>query len=141
MNLWVLTPTHLKNDAFYFKNQTIGIPPPARFLARPAGLLRHLAKFAYANRHTAVCLFAAVRTAFSQVQILGRLFQKSNHRHTAAGQIFGAPCRIRTCDLRIRNPMLYPAGLRARCAYITIYYQKIQANIKKSPIWAIFTGR
>ena len=92
-----------KKRCILFQKSNHRHTPPARFLARPAGLLRHLAKFAYANRHTAVCLFAAVRTAFSQVQILGRLFQKSNHRHTAAGQIFGAPCRIRTCDLRIRN--------------------------------------
>ena len=26
---------------------------------------------------------------------------------------FGAPDRIRTCDLRIRSPLLYPAELRA----------------------------
>ena len=26
----------------------------------------------------------------------------------------GAPCRIRTCDLRIRSPLLYPAEPRAR---------------------------
>jgi hypothetical protein len=26
----------------------------------------------------------------------------------------GAPCRTRTCDLRIRSPLLYPAELRAR---------------------------
>ena len=41
------------------------------FLGRMTGLLRHLAKFAGANRRTAVRLFAAVRTASSQVQILG----------------------------------------------------------------------
>ena len=33
------------------------------------GLLRHLAKFADANRRTAVRLFAAVRTALSPVLI------------------------------------------------------------------------
>ena len=49
---------------------------------RPPRSLRHLAKFATANRHTAVCLFAAVRPAFSQVQILG-LAQKSNRRFPA----------------------------------------------------------
>ncbi len=27
---------------------------------------------------------------------------------------YGAPCRIRTCDLRLRRPTLYPAELRAR---------------------------
>jgi hypothetical protein len=27
---------------------------------------------------------------------------------------YGAPGRIRTCDLRIRSPALYPAELRAR---------------------------
>jgi hypothetical protein len=27
--------------------------------------------------------------------------------------IVSAPCRIRTCDRRIRSPMLYPAELRA----------------------------
>ena len=27
--------------------------------------------------------------------------------------IFGAPDRIRTCDLRIRSPLLYPAELQA----------------------------
>src|ERR1700719_698800 len=26
----------------------------------------------------------------------------------------GAPCRTRTCDPRIRNPLLYPAELRAQ---------------------------
>ncbi len=30
--------------------------------------------------------------------------------------VIGAPCRIRTCDLRIRSPVLYPAELRARAA-------------------------
>src|SRR3989339_814708 len=29
---------------------------------------------------------------------------------------FGAPDRIRTCDLRLRRPVLYPAELRAPCA-------------------------
>ena len=34
------------------------------------------------------------------------LFQKSNHRHTAAGQIFGAPCRIASppCKICLRKP-------------------------------------
>ena len=27
--------------------------------------------------------------------------------------IYGAPGRIRTCDLRIRSPLLYPAELQA----------------------------
>ena len=47
----------VKNDGLFLK------------LARPAGLLRHLVKSAFADRHTFVCLFTAVRTAFSQVQI------------------------------------------------------------------------
>ena len=29
-------------------------------------------------------------------------------------RLAGAPCRSRTCDLRIRSPVLYPAELRAR---------------------------
>ena len=35
-----------------------------------------------------------------------------------APQMTGAPCRIRTCDLRIRSPLLYPAELRARTGWI-----------------------
>ena len=34
------------------------------------------------------------------------------HRHYCV--LVGAPGRARTCDLRIRNPLLYPAELRAR---------------------------
>ena len=30
--------------------------------------------------------------------------------------VFGAPGRIRTCDLRLRRPVLYPAELRAHLA-------------------------
>ena len=30
------------------------------------------------------------------------------------GGLYGAPDRIRTCDLRLRRPTLYPAELRAR---------------------------
>ncbi len=34
----------------------------------------------------------------------------------------GVPDRIRTCDLRIRNPMLYPAELRGhRCCDICYF--------------------
>ena len=31
-----------------------------------------------------------------------------------SGRSHGAPSRIRTCDLRIRNPLLYPTELWAR---------------------------
>ena len=37
---------------------------------------------------------------------------RGNSRNTL--KINGAPGRIRTCDLRIRSPALYPAELRAR---------------------------
>ncbi len=36
------------------------------------------------------------------------------HAFFTASKIYGAPGRIRTCDLRIRSPELYPAELRAR---------------------------
>ncbi len=35
-------------------------------------------------------------------------------RKPAPARKAGAPGRIRTCDLRIRSPLLYPAELRAR---------------------------
>ena len=31
----------------------------------------------------------------------------------------GTPCRIRTYDLRLRRPLLYPTELRAHCEVIT----------------------
>jgi hypothetical protein len=36
----------------------------------------------------------------------------------------GGPDRTRTCDLRFRKPLLYPAELRdqSRCVYSTLYY-------------------
>lgn len=37
---------------------------------------------------------------------------KQPHRQLAGPDKNGAPCRIRTCGLRIRNPMLYPTELR-----------------------------
>ncbi len=35
----------------------------------------------------------------------------------------GAPGRDRTCDPRLRRPMLYPTELQARAAIIAIYMQ------------------
>ncbi len=34
--------------------------------------------------------------------------------HSPHGEIHGTSDRIRTCDLRIRNPLLYPAELRTQ---------------------------
>ncbi len=39
---------------------------------------------------------------------------KSRERQDPSGLKDGTPGRTRTCDLRIRNPLLYPAELRAR---------------------------
>ena len=36
----------------------------------------------------------------------------------------GAPGRIRTCDLRIRSPVLYPAELLAQCKRSDLYRKK-----------------
>ena len=38
----------------------------------------------------------------------------SGDNHSDFISFFGAPGRIRTCDLRLRRPVLYPAELRAR---------------------------
>ncbi len=85
-------------------------------LARPAGL-------ADANRHTPVCLFAAGRTA--PCRRFESKFPATCKSYDCAFNL-GAPCRIRTCDLRIRNPMLYPAGLRAHSAYSILSFGKFQ---------------
>ena len=34
------------------------------------------------------------------------------------GKAYGTPCRIRTCDLRLRRPTLYPAELKAHTLYL-----------------------
>ena len=63
----------------------------------------------------------------SQVQILEPTQNKKHPRLTPwVSFISGAPCRIRTCDLRIRNPMLYPAGLRAHVHYFILSFRKFQ---------------
>ena len=41
--------------------------------------------------------------------------------------INGAPGRIRTCDLRIRSPLLYPAELQA------LFYSQDSSSIKIVP--------
>jgi hypothetical protein len=38
----------------------------------------------------------------------------SYEKHRLRGKTRTAPCRTRTCDPRIRNPLLYPAELRAQ---------------------------
>ncbi len=43
------------------------------------------------------------------------VFFKMNH-----WEMTGVPGRARTCDLRIRNPLLYPTELRAQTVMITL---------------------
>ena len=51
---------------------------------------------------------------------------------TMSGQIGdridSAPCRTRTCDPRIRNPLLYPAELRAQREYRIISVPSVSAT-------------
>lgn len=56
-------------------------------------------------------------SVFIMQQLIARLTKSSNkkclyQKRTAKDN--GTPYRIRTCDLRIRNPVLYPAELRER---------------------------
>ena len=47
--------------------------------------------------------------------------------------MFGTPGRIRTCDLRIRSPTLYPAELRAHIGFIRtepVFYLKGRESVK-----------
>ena len=37
----------------------------------------------------------------------------------------GTPGRIRTCDLRIRSPLLYPTELQAHVSYVWCNYHKL----------------
>ena len=46
----------------------------------------------------------------------------------------GAPCRIRTCDLRIRSPLLYPAELRARADWIPCGARRRQSAPRPSSV-------
>ena len=39
-----------------------------------------------------------------------------------SGGVFGLPDRIRTCDHRNRNPVLYPAELRAEIDISVLYH-------------------
>ena len=50
----------------------------------------------------------------------------------SGGLNFGTPYRIRTCDLQIRNLMLYPAELRAHMRYILYYF--LENSSHKTPI-------
>ena len=47
-------------------------------------------------------------------RIVDYLEDKKGRTWCPAWRFSGAPCRARTCDLRIRSPTLYPAELRAR---------------------------
>ena len=51
--------------------------------------------------------------------------------HTKHFAKYGAPEGIRTPDLRIRNPMLYPAELRAHDAYSILKLLRFQAPTNK----------
>lgn len=37
-------------------------------------------------------------------------------------KIIGPPCMIRTCDQRIRSPLLYPAELRAELQVNDVFF-------------------
>lgn len=65
-----------------------------------------LAKFAYENRHTFVCLFTAVQPALSLVLISAP--QTHYKKHTTRVRFFynGADNRIRTGDTRYHKPVL-----------------------------------
>lgn len=68
------------------------------------GLLRHLAKFADANRRTDVRLFAAVRTAFFAGSHPHPYTEIKNARWALF--ISGADDRIRTGDIWYHKPTL-----------------------------------
>ena len=44
-------------------------------------------------------------------------------------QIVGTPGRIRTCDLRLRKPTLYPTELRAHLARLFFYTRSVVVNL------------
>jgi len=48
-----------------------------------------------------------------QQRLLANTGELKNHSHNSKTAILNTPGRIRTCDLRIRNPLLYPTELRA----------------------------
>jgi hypothetical protein len=46
---------------------------------------------------------------------------------------FGGPGKTRTCDLRFRKPLLYPAELRDRLVLISIYSIKAISTRARNP--------
>src|SRR5881396_2378990 len=46
---------------------------------------------------------------------------------------FGGPDRTRTCDLRFRKPLLYPAELRDRCQFISYGSVRLPSSIASEP--------
>ena len=61
------------------------------------------------HRNAGIREYGNVGTAESIYLVVVPLFPHSNCSH-----IQNAPGRIRTCDPRLRRPMLYPTELRAR---------------------------
>ena len=59
------------------------------------------------TEHHALCRFDA------RVQLGEACYLRATGAFVIGGKA-GAPCRTRTCDPRLRRPMLYPAELRAR---------------------------
>ena len=43
----------------------------------------------------------------------------------------GTPYRIRTCDLRLRRPLLYPAELQTRINFIPVYRLLTDYSVRK----------
>ncbi len=56
---------------------------------------------------------------FNLNEVFGKKQMKRGLPYEALAK-YGMPGRIRTCDLRIRNPLLYPTELRAHINFQTL---------------------
>ena len=98
------------------------VQQPASGFAHPAGLLGALAPRPSGRR----CCAATFRTAKQCDRTSAFLVADSNLWTRGFGGGFnhlarfkcGAPGRIRTCDRRLRRPLLYPAELRALRSFV-----------------------
>ena len=71
-----------------------------------------------------------------------RVLQKEDHPGWDGLFLTGTPDRIRTCDLRIRSPLLYPAELRAQTP-LTGRESRVQRNKSREighVLWTLDSG-
>ena len=105
------------------------------------GLLRHLAKFADANRRTAVRLFAAVRTAF----FAGSHPHPCTEIKNARWALFISGADDRSPALDNSCPTSYCSRLRAHhslelaCTYVWLVYSYANRGLNPDPSKVIKT--